>query len=352
MNTKVKRIKDWLIETPDGFVDFEGIGKVEELQSILRFELSDKSFIEVDFSHVFIVDGIEVKAKELLVGDLLQTTTGLKEIVKIKLLNKKEVVYTPLEVKSRDHSYYANNIKNKNCKFLGSSNLLIDSDILERINFKQPILTKWTGLFNIYEEPQQDGLYVLGIDTSKGTKNDYSVVQVIRIFSEKEIKQVAVYRNNMISPHDFAQVCISISDYYNKAQMMIENNDIGQSLCDTIWYEYDCDRIVNVDPKGLGIRSTRKTKLEANLLLKEYMEREWIEIVDQQTIYELSRYEEVSPNVFSCGNDNDDCVTSILWALYYIKTDYFEGKNNEIKKVESKYKINNEEDEGPAYVFV
>ena len=36
--------------------------------------------------------------------------------------------------------------------------------------------------------------------------------------------------------------------------MMIENNDIGEALCSTIFYEYECDRIVNVDPKGLGIR--------------------------------------------------------------------------------------------------
>jgi len=242
------------------------------------------------------------------------------------------------------------------CKFLGSSSTLIDSDILERIDPKQPVTTKWTNLFLIYELPVKEALYILGIDCAKGTKNDYSVIQVLRIYNEHEIKQVAVYRNNDIAPHDFSQICISISDYYNEAQMMIENNDIGQSLCDTIWYEYECDRIVNVDPKGLGIRSTRKTKLKANVNLKEYMEREWLEIVDQQTVYELSRYEEVRPNVFKCGNqENDDTVTSMLWALYFVITDYYEGKSTDIRKIDDKYKVENADDEddedGPVFIF-
>jgi len=350
---EIKKINNWQIETPEGFVNFDGIGKINKLVSILHFDLEDDNFIEVDCSHIFIVDDVEIIASDLIEGDLLETKNGLKEIIRIKLLKKKETVYTPLEVKTKDHSYYANNIRNKNCKFLGSSSTLIDSDNLERINIKQPIMTKWTGLFQIYEEPKEGATYILGIDCAKGTKNDYSVIQILRIFNEKELKQVATYRNNQISPHDFSQVCISVSNYYNNAEMMIENNDIGQSLCDTIWYEYDCDRIINLDPKGLGIRSTRKTKLQANIVLKEYMEREYLEIVDQQTVYELSRYEEITPNVFACGNnENDDTVTALLWALYFIISDFYDGKSGDIKKLDNKFKVDNDNDDGPAYEFV
>jgi hypothetical protein len=241
------------------------------------------------------------------------------------------------------------------CKFLGSSSTLIDSDILERIDNKEPINTKWTGLLQIYEEPMPRETYILGVDTAKGTSKDYSVVQVVRIINEYELKQVAVYRNNIISPHDFAPICIAISEYYNKAMMMIENNDTGSSLCDTIWYEYDCDRIVNVDPKALGIRSNRKTKLEANLLLKEYIEKEKLEIVDRQTLYELSRYEEVtnSPNCFACGNnENDDTVTSLLWAVFYIRTDYYEGKGLDIKSIDKNLKISEKDKDDDMPIII
>ena len=216
---KIKKLNNLQIETPDGFVNFDGIGKIDMPVDILRFDLEGGNYIEVDFSHVFIVNGEEIIAFDLIEGDILETKNGFKEIKNISKLEIQEEVFTPLEVKSKDHSYYANNIKNKNCKFLGSSSTLIDSDILERTQYKEPITTKWTGLFSIYENPVQGAFYILGVDTSKGTKNNYSVVQVLRIFNEKEIKQVAVYRNNTISPHDFAQICISISNYYNKAEL-------------------------------------------------------------------------------------------------------------------------------------
>jgi len=244
------------------------------------------------------------------------------------------------------------------CKFLGSSSTLIDSDILEQIELKDPIDTKWTGLFNIYEEPKSGAVYVLGVDTGKGVGRDYSVIQVLKIVSSTEIYQVAVYRNNQISPQDFAQVCISVSEFYNNAQMMVENNDIGQTVCDTIWYEYECDRLLNFDTDvnkirknlELGIRSTRKTKLQANVLLKNYMEKEWLSICDQRTVYELSRYEEVRPNVFNAGrDDHDDCVTSLLWALFYVNTPYYEGFDMGNKTIDTKYRIDNDEEDDSIY---
>ena len=53
----------------------------------------------------------------------------------------------------------------------------------------------------------------------------------------------------------------------------------------------------------------------------------WLEIHDKRTIYELSRYVEVSPDVYHAEgqNENDDCVTSLIWALYYLKTDYYDS---------------------------
>ena len=58
------------------------------------------------------------------------------------------------------------------CKYLGSNSLLIDSDVLEVMDFKEPIGNKWNGLFLIYEYPIDGAYYVLGVDTAKGTKRD------------------------------------------------------------------------------------------------------------------------------------------------------------------------------------
>jgi len=230
-----------------------------------------------------------------------------------------------------------------NCRFLGSSDTLIDPETLEKMVIRQPIDSKWNHALSIYENPEDNAIYVLGIDTGKGTGRDYSVVQVLRINGEHDIKQVAVYRENMISPHEFAQVCIGISKFYNNAQMMIENNGIGEALTQAIWYEYEYDNIINLDPKGLGIRSTTKTKLQANLLLKRYIDEKFLELKHEHTILELSKYVEIRPNVFQAetSSTHDDCVTSLLWALYFIETPYFDSDSLEMKTIDDQYDLTN-----------
>jgi hypothetical protein len=184
--------------------------------------------------------------------------------------------------------------------------------------------------------------YVLGVDTGKGTGRDYSVIQVLRMVSAEMIVQVALYRNNTIRPHDYAQVVVSVAQFYNNAHLMIENNDIGQAVCDTIWYELEYENLVNADDKGLGIRSTKSSKKYANMLLKEYLEKGWLRICDDRTIYELSRYEEVRPNVFAAHqHENDDCTTALLWSLYFIRTDDYEGERQNISRVSEDYSITN-----------
>lgn len=237
------------------------------------------------------------------------------------------------------------------CRFLGSSNTLVDPEVLERVTTEEPIELKYNGAMRIYETPKKNEFYILGVDSAKGGGSDYSTIQVLKVNSETDIDQVAVYRCNTIDPQGFAQVCIGVSQYYNEAYMMIESNDIGELVTNIIWYEYECDRILNCDSKGLGIRSTRKTKLAGNLLMKRYMENGFLELRDSRTLYEMSRYEEVSPNVFHAAgqNENDDCVTSLIWGLYYLSTVFYDRESNKLsdaKRIDSKYMIG--ESEGPV----
>ena len=356
IKTQTRLIEGLKIETPEGFKKFAGIGKVLVKQPIMKFILEDKNFIEVNPNHLFNINGIEEYAKNLIEGDCLDTKNGLKKIIKIKFKNKKEYVYTLLEVESSDHSYYANNIRNVNCKFLGTASTLIDSDVLEMCQIKEPIATKWTGVFSIYEQPIKGKQYILGVDSAKGTGKDYSVIQVLKINNSHNIEQVAVYRNNLISPHDFAQVVISISQYYFDSYMMVENNEVGEAVCNTIWYEFENENLLSCDSKleiidgkhkkiynGLGIRSTRKTNLEANLLLKDYAEKGWLKIYDSRTLYELARYEEIRPSIFSCGRDvHDDTITGLLWALYFLTTEFYDGNSTYLSsQIDEKYRLDN-----------
>lgn len=226
------------------------------------------------------------------------------------------------------------------CRFLGTNSTLIDSDVLERTVYKIPVMSKWTGAFLVYEPPMRGAQYVLGVDTGKGTGRDYSVIQVIKIINQIQLEQVAVYRNNTIIPYDFAQVSVSIAQYYNNANMMVENNDVGITVCDRIWYDLQYENLINLDPKALGVRSTRATKKRANAYLKQYIEKKWLTICDEKTIYELSRYIEVRPGVFAAGyRDHDDLVTSLLWCMYYVKSEVFDGKRVDNCDIDDEYNV-------------
>lgn len=214
------------------------------------------------------------------------------------------------------------------CAFIGSSSTLVDPDALERLQFQEPIDYRFGYALSIYEYPIDGQKYIISVDTGKGTSRDSSVIQVLKIISKRNIEQVAVYRSNTISTANFSELCISVSQMYNEAEIMLENNDIGSSVADMIWFHHEYDKILNLDPKGLGIRSTRSTKLKGNLLLKKYVEKRWVKIVDKITIEELSRYveEDGKQNVFSAeGNFHDDCVTSLIWGVYYCECPLFDG---------------------------
>lgn len=214
------------------------------------------------------------------------------------------------------------------CQFLGSSNTLILPEKLETLIPREPDdITKYSGAFQIYEHPKEDCQYVIGVDPSKGTGSDYTVIQVLKLNSENNVEQVAVYRSNYTKIELMPDIIMGISQYYNNCQAMVESNDVGEVLCRDLWNKYNFDGLCNIDKGKLGIRSTRKSKLEGNLLLKQYIDNGWLEIHDKRTIYELSRYVEVSPDVYHAEgqNENDDCVTSLIWALYYLKTDYYDS---------------------------
>jgi len=238
-------------------------------------------------------------------------------------------------------------------KFLGSSATLIDSEILESLEIKTAVEDKWDGKLLIYEPPEPNTLYIMGVDTGKGIGKDRSTIQVLKIADKFDIKQVAVYKNDKIGTYDFAEVCISVSKFYNGAYMMIESNGEGKGLVSTIWYEHEYDKLCNIDKKGLGIYANRGNRLEAHLLLKEYMEKEWLFVCDSETIYELSKYVEVKPNVFHTESPNgfDDLVTALFWALYFLKTSYFDDKDIGNKRIQDKFKLQDNEEQEPVMFF-
>lgn len=234
------------------------------------------------------------------------------------------------------------------CQFIGSTQTLIDAETLERflIEHQDPIELKYSGAMRIFEEPRKECQYIIGVDSAAGTGGDYSVVQVLKINSETDVQQVAVYANNLISYGEFAQVVIGISQYYNESYLIVENNEIGGHVANLIWFDYEYDKILNTEHNKIGTNANIRTKLAACLNLKKYMESGWLHVYDRRTLEELSSFEEISPNVFKAsGNLHDDHVSALYWALYFFKTNYYDGSTGGMSQLDRRFMLEKKKEE-------
>lgn len=344
------------INTPNGYVDFKAIQKSPIKRDIFEIRTEEGSILKCTAQHLFVVDNIEKYACEFKIGDLLQSKTGYEKVIFADFNNESDFVYDVVGVDNKKFIFFANNIVSHNCKFLGSASILVDADMLERMQTLDPldIPVKFNHNLLIYEHPIKGYKYVIGCDSGKGIGSDYSVLQILRIDAHNNVKQVAMYRCNTISYENFAQITVSLAKYYNDAFLMIENNEAGMGLevAKKIWFEYDYGNMYNSTRKEKGVRSTRTTKLAANMNLKRYIENGWLEIVDSTTVRELSGYEEIRPDIFKAiGKNHDDCVTALIWACYFFTTNLYEEKDIEIKEVSDEYKLETPTKyEGPVFI--
>jgi len=242
------------------------------------------------------------------------------------------------EVPGRDEAWMLNELKNLGkqkfkqefaVEFLGSTNTVIDSEVLEYIigQWEDPATIDLEGKLLIYEKPVQGANYVLGVDTAKGTGEHFSTIQVIKLVKMRPIEmvQVATYENNFIDVYSFAELVNRMSIYYNNAYIMVENNAEGAAVVNRIWWEYENENLVNTGSKtvDLGIRAKRNTKPRAVLLMKKLIEDYSLRLVDKTTLDQLTTFIEKKNKFFGKDMD-DDLISALYWACYILEMDIWD----------------------------
>ena len=118
------------------------------------------------------------------------------------------------------------------CEFIGSTATLIAPSKLKSMTFQVPIVSK-NGM-DVYEQPQSGKSYSIVADTSHGKGMDYSAFSVFDI-TQIPYRQVAKYRDNVISPMVYPNVIYQTGRRYNNAWTLIEINDIGQAVAESLY---------------------------------------------------------------------------------------------------------------------
>lgn len=232
----LKQNTRYQIKSGDSFVDFDGIN-TKQVHGYLVIKFTDQSELKCTRDHlVYTRSQTFIRACQLRPGVAL--STGIK-VVSNTFIDVDTTVYDV--VNSATHCYNTNNVISHNCSFIGSSETLIESNKLEALVTIDPIEIK--GQLFYFEMPQANHDYCITVDTSRGRGRDFSAFSVIDI-TKMPYNVVCTYKDNEISVIEYPILIARIGKMYNDALIQIENNDLGESVANSLWFDLEYDNLV------------------------------------------------------------------------------------------------------------
>ena len=209
--------------------------------------------------------------------------------------------------------------------FFGTAHTLINPEVLMTMRAEPPKEIREEGLLNVYQDRLEGHQYVITVDVSKGRGQDYSTFNVIDISTEP-FKQVAVYRNNNISPMLFPDIIYKYAKSYNNAYVVVESNDQGAIVCNGLYYDFEYDNmyVQSTVKAQIGLEMNRKIKRLGCTAIKDILEAHRLHLVDQQTINEMSTFVQHGQSYKAVDGAHDDLAIGLVIFGYFASSTYFE----------------------------
>lgn len=226
------------------------------------------------------------------------------------------------------------------CEFMGSAGTLLSAAALKSLAFVKPMNTSETGI-KIYQAPIENHVYTLIADTSRGKGLDYSACIVLDV-TQLPYRLVASYKDNTISPLVYPSVLKKLGQYYNQAYALVEINDNGQQIVDSLFEDYEYENILStVEVKGKivitwgygnkssrGVRTTRSVKRLGCSLLKNLIEEQKLIIQDFDVIAELSTFIGKNGSYEAEEGSHDDLVMCLVLFSWMTNQQFFSELTN------------------------
>jgi len=209
--------------------------------------------------------------------------------------------------------------------FFGTGNTLVKGDTLLKLRAKPYKRSLEQGDLLIYKDPIKDHQYITLVDVARGRGQDFSTFNVIDI-TVQPFQQVAVYRNNSISPILFPNIIYKYSILYNNAYTVVEANDQGQVVCNGLYYELEYENLHTesaIKANALGIEMTRKVKRLGCSAIKDLLENNKLDIHDEQTISEVSTFTAKGTSYEASNGNHDDLMMNLVLFGYFVSTQFF-----------------------------
>ena len=221
--------------------------------------------------------------------------------------------------------------------FLESGETAIDEILFEKLK-KECTEPEWVfeeGNYQMWEEPNPNNLYAIGVDVSEGVNEAATVVQILDITDPGTMKQVAVYHNRKISPYMFTSKLFEICQHWGMPPILIERNNCGAQVVDQFVNVLGYPHVVSyaskagnltastTDVQRPGVLAHTNTKYRGVMNMRYWLnEIRALKIQDINTLRELKTFVR-KPNGTWSGKDGlnvwDDRVMSLIWGLMILE---------------------------------
>ena len=210
--------------------------------------------------------------------------------------------------------------------FFGTGDTLIAAHVLLEQQAIPHVEVLEGGDLLVYEPPNKKHNYVMCVDVSKGRGQDYSTFNVIDI-SQRPFKQVAVYRNNTISPLLYPNIIYKYATLYNEAYVIIESNDQGTLVTNGLYQDLEYENLhmeSAIKADRIGVEMNRKVKRIGCSAIKDIIENGKLKIVDPQTIIEMSTFVAKGVSFEASEGNHDDLMMNLVMFGYFAVGNNFE----------------------------
>jgi len=207
--------------------------------------------------------------------------------------------------------------------FLGTGNTLINSNTLLGMRSIDPDWNRDN--INIYDRPVEGHAYVCTVDVSKGRGIDYSTFSVFDV-SLQPFKQVATFRDNMLSPMLLPDMINKYVKPYNEALVIVENNAEGGTVATQLHYDIEYPNVFvqgMTKQEDIGVTMNRKVKRIGCSTLKELLEENRLELIDRATITELLTFINKGNSYEAAKGYHDDMVMNCVLFAWFVTTEFF-----------------------------
>lgn len=225
------------------------------------------------------------------------------------------------------------------CVFAGSAGTLIPTELLEKMEWRNPISETEDGSFKIYSEYDPTHIYIAIADPGGGLGKDYSVCTVLDV-TKYPYRIAAKYRNNQISPLLFPSTIMNIGMNYGTCPALVEgNNEQGGQVTYILYYELEYENMIltSNSEKSIGalreggkgnqalpgVRTNKRVKAVGCANLKTLIENEYLIIEDQETIEEIGTFVAKGASYEADEECHDDTVMPLIIFSWFVKTDLF-----------------------------